>query len=59
VIEDIIEQAVPLTGAVGRLDEIHDSGPTAAAVITAEIGADMSHFLPRGISRPAPASHPG
>jgi transposase len=44
-IEDRIgEHLVPFASAVDRLDEVPGVGPTAAAVIIAEIGVDMSHF---------------
>jgi len=38
------EQLAPFAGAVSRLDEIPGIGPTAAAVIIAEIGVDMTRF---------------
>jgi transposase len=44
-VEDRIgEHLVPFASAVDRLDEVPGVGPTAAAVIIAEIGVDMSHF---------------
>jgi transposase len=47
-IEDRIgEHLVPFASAVDRLDEVPGVGPTAAAVIIAEIGVDMSHFPTR------------
>ena len=39
---------VPFADAVDRLDEIPGIGPTAAAVILAEIGVDMSRFPTAG-----------
>lgn len=39
---------VPFVDAVERLDEIPGIGPTAAAVIIAEIGVDMSRFPTAG-----------
>ncbi|MBE3074822.1 MAG: IS110 family transposase [Actinobacteria bacterium] len=38
------EQLVPFADAVARLDQIPGIGPTAAAVIIAEIGVDMTRF---------------
>jgi len=38
------EQLAPFAGAVARLDEIPGIGATAAAVIIAEIGVDMTRF---------------
>jgi transposase len=38
------EQLAPFAAAVARLDEIPGVGPTAAAVIIAEIGVDMTRF---------------
>jgi transposase len=44
-LETVIEQMVaPFADALARLDEILGIGPTAAAVVIAEIGADMSRF---------------
>jgi len=40
----IEEHLVPFADAVARLDEIPGIGPTAAAVIIAEIGTDMTRF---------------
>jgi transposase len=48
-IEDRIgEQITPFVSAVDRLDEIPGIGPTAAAVILAETGTDMTHFPTAG-----------
>jgi transposase len=41
---EIGEHLAPFADAVDRLDEIPGIGPTAAAVIIAEIGLDMSRF---------------
>jgi transposase len=41
---EIGEHLAPFADAVDRLDEIPGIGPTAAAVIIAEIGVDMSRF---------------
>ncbi len=41
---EIGDQLAPFADAVARLDEIPEIGPTAAAVIIAEIGVDMSRF---------------
>jgi transposase len=41
---EIGEHLAPFADAVDRLDEIPGIGPTAAAVIIAEIGIDMSRF---------------
>ena len=38
------EHLAPFADAVARLDEIPGIGPTAAAIIIAEIGLDMSRF---------------
>ena len=38
------EHLAPFSDAVARLDEIPGIGPTAAAIIIAEIGLDMSRF---------------
>jgi transposase len=38
------EQLAPFAGAVAALDEIPGIGPTAAAIIIAEIGLDMTRF---------------
>jgi transposase len=46
--ERIGEQIAPFVWAVDRLDEIPGIGPTAAAVILAETGIDMSHFPTAG-----------
>ncbi|MGH3966452.1 MAG: IS110 family transposase [Pseudonocardiaceae bacterium] len=44
-LETVIEEMIaPFADAVDRLDEIPGIGPTAAAVIIAEIGLDMSRF---------------
>jgi transposase len=37
-------QIAPAAGAVALLDEIPGIGATEAAVIIAEVGADMTHF---------------
>jgi transposase len=42
--ERIEEKLAPFAQAAARLDEIPGIGPTAAAVIIAEIGVDMSRF---------------
>lgn len=42
--ERIGAQIAPFAAALDRLDEIPGIGPTAAAVIIAETGLDMSHF---------------
>jgi transposase len=42
--EQIGQHLVPFGDAVARLDEIPGIGPTAAAIIIAEIGIDMSRF---------------
>ena len=41
---EIGDHLAPFADAVARLDEIPGIGPTAAAVILAEIGLDMSRF---------------
>ena len=41
---EIGDHLAPFADAVARLDEIPGIGPTAAAVIIAEIGIDMSRF---------------
>ena len=38
------EHLAPFADAVARLDEIPGIGPTAAAIIIAEIGLDMTRF---------------
>jgi transposase len=44
-LETVIEEMIaPFADAVARLDEIPGIGPTAAAVVLAEIGVDMSRF---------------
>ena len=44
-LEGVIEEMIaPFAQAVARLDEIPGVGPTAACVIIAEIGVDMSRF---------------
>lgn len=48
-VEDQIEaQLAPFATAAERLDEIPGIGPTAAAIILAEIGVDMSRFPTSG-----------
>lgn len=48
-IEDrISEQIAPFLAALTRLDDIPGVGPTTAAVIIAETGADMNHFPTAG-----------
>src|SRR5205807_8208554 len=48
-LETAIEEMIaPFADAVARLDEIPGIGPTAAAVILAEIGVDMSRFATPG-----------
>jgi transposase len=46
--ERITAQITPFAAAVDRLDEIPGVGPTAAAVVIAETGLDMSHFPTAG-----------
>lgn len=46
--EQIEAHLAPFAGAAARLDEIPGIGPVAAAVILAEIGADMSRFPTEG-----------
>jgi transposase len=46
--EQIEAQLAPFAAAAERLDEIPGIGPVAAAVILAEIGADMSRFPTEG-----------
>ena len=46
--EQIEAHLAPFAGAAERLDEIPGIGPVAAAVILAEIGADMSRFPTEG-----------
>lgn len=46
--EQIEAQLTPFAVAAERLDEIPGIGPTAAAIILAEIGADMSRFPTAG-----------
>ena len=46
--ERIEAHLVPFADAVERLDEIPGIGPTAAAVIIAEIGVDMTRFPTAG-----------
>lgn len=46
--EQIEAQLTPFAVAAARLDEIPGIGPTAAAIILAEIGADMSRFPTAG-----------
>ncbi|MCO4237996.1 IS110 family transposase [Pseudarthrobacter sp. MDT3-28] len=46
--EQIEAQLVPFAWAAERLDEIPGIGPTTAAVILAELGADMSRFPTAG-----------
>ena len=41
---EIEDHLAPFADAVARLDEIPGIGPTAAAVIVAEIGLDMTRF---------------
>ena len=45
---EIEEHLAPFADAAARLAEIPGVGPTAAAVIIAEIGVDMTRFPPRG-----------
>ena len=48
-LETVIGEMIgPFTDAVARLDEIPGIGPTAAAVVIAEIGLDMSRFPTAG-----------
>jgi transposase len=42
--KQIGQHLVPFGDAVARLDEIPGIGPTAAAIILAEIGLDMTRF---------------
>jgi transposase len=56
---EIGEHLVPFADAVDRLDQIPGVGPTAAAVIIAEIGLDMTRSPPRRIWRRGPSSRPG
>jgi transposase len=44
----IEEMVLPFTRAIARLDDIPGIGPTAAAVILAEIGLDMTRFPTAG-----------
>jgi transposase len=46
--ERIATQIAPLVSAVDRLDDVPGIGPTAASVIVAETGVDMSHFPTAG-----------
>ncbi len=46
--EQIEAQLAPFAAAVARLDEIPGIGPTAAAIILAEVGTDMSRFPTAG-----------
>lgn len=46
--EQIEALLTPFAGAAERLDEIPGIGPTASAIILAEIGADMSRFPTAG-----------
>jgi transposase len=45
-------------GAVERLDEIPGVGQTAAHLLPAELGADMTRFQPPGTWSPGPGSPP-
>lgn len=45
---EISEHLVPFADAAARLDQIPGIGPTAAAVIIAEVGVDMSRFPTAG-----------
>ena len=56
---EIGEHLAPFADAVARLDEIPGVGPTAAAVIIAEIGVDMSRFPTPAIWRRGRSSRPG
>jgi transposase len=48
-LETLIEEMIaPFADAVARLDEVPGIGPTAAAVILAEIGEDMSRSAGAG-----------
>src|SRR5664279_1088325 len=49
----------PFAEAVARLDEIPGIGATAAAVIIAEVGLDMTRFPTWPTSRPGPGSPQG
>ena len=49
----------PFASAAARLDEIPGIGPVAAAVILAEIGADMARFPPQGTCVRGRSSHRG
>jgi transposase len=52
-------QIAPFAPAVARLDEIPGVGATAAAVIIAEVGLDMTRSLPRPTLPPGPGSPQG
>ena len=52
-------QIAPFADAVARLDDIPGVGPTAAHVILAEVGVDMSRFPTAGTWPPGPASPRG